>query len=53
MNFAKSSSITVITSTYNAVNEFRITANSLRRQSVSFQWIVIDGNSKDGTKNAI
>ena len=46
--------ITIITSTYNADKELSITAASIRNQTYkNIQWIIIDGNSKDGTVELI
>ncbi|QVY67328.1 glycosyltransferase family 2 protein [Polaribacter sp. Q13] len=46
--------ITIITSTYNAVTDLEKTIVSIRNQSYKhIQWIIIDGNSKDGTVELI
>ncbi len=42
--------ITIITSTFNAVDDLPWTIDSIKRQTYPFlQWIVVDGGSKDGT----
>lgn len=46
--------ITIITSTFNAGDEFARTATSIRLQTYPrIQWIVADGGSKDGTLELI
>lgn len=44
----------IITACYNAREDLLITANSLDSQTFkNFEWIVIDGNSNDGTKDIL
>lgn len=46
--------ISIITSTYNAVDDLKETITSIRNQTYEdIQWIIIDGNSKDGTVELI
>jgi glycosyltransferase involved in cell wall biosynthesis len=46
--------ITIITSTYNAVNDLDKTIDSIRSQTYkNIQWIIIDGKSTDGTVELI
>jgi len=46
--------ITIITSTFNAGDEFSLTAASIRSQThPRIQWIVADGGSRDGTVDLI
>jgi len=46
--------ITIITSTLNCAEKLKITANSIRNQSLqNFEWIVADGASTDGTLDVI
>jgi len=48
-------SLSIITSTYNCLEDFKETASSIRkvRHLVPLKWIVIDGGSNDGTQNEI
>lgn len=49
-----SSCITIITSTYNAKDYLQWTIDSIRAQGSSLpQWIIVDGNSTDGTLELI
>lgn len=44
--------ITIITSTYNAENLLPKTIDSIKKiKKINFEWIVIDGGSRDGTVN--
>lgn len=46
--------LTIITSTFNAVNDIPFTIKSLINQTdQKFEWIVVDGNSNDGTKQIL
>jgi glycosyltransferase involved in cell wall biosynthesis len=46
--------ITIVTSTLNCSEKLKITADSLRNQSLqTFEWIVADGASSDGTLSVI
>ena len=46
--------ITIITSTYNAENLLPKTIDSIKKiKKINFEWIVIDGGSRDGTVNLI
>lgn len=46
--------ISVITATYNAAGQLPHTIRSLREQtSRDFEWIVVDGNSDDGTQDLL
>lgn len=51
MNVTK---LSIITVTYNCLADFKTTAESIRQQEdPRIEWIVVDGGSKDGTKEAI
>lgn len=46
--------ISIISSTFNAVNDLEKTIRSIKSQTYkNIQWIIIDGNSKDGTVELI
>lgn len=47
--------ITIITSTFNCAEDLKITANSIRNQTLinDVQWIIADGASTDGTLEVI
>lgn len=46
--------ISVITATYNAAAQLPHTIRSLREQTIrDFEWIVVDGNSDDGTQDLL
>jgi glycosyltransferase involved in cell wall biosynthesis len=46
--------ITIITSTYNAGDALGVTIESIKKQSFkNFEWVIIDGNSKDDTLEII
>ncbi|MBL4830651.1 MAG: glycosyltransferase [Aliivibrio sp.] len=46
--------VTVITSTYNCIDELDITISSFRENKRSnIEWIIVDGNSTDGTVSLI
>lgn len=46
--------ISIITATFNAANDFALTARSIREiYSADFEWIIIDAGSTDGTLDQI